>query len=161
MTWITFTAAGMKKAWMWRGGETIELLMYRLINFIMKMNESHLKLEFYLLLSGASSCNLKCALGYRDVVMLSIIHDSLAEPQTAKMHTILDFSMVTKFSHLFALKTQASPISQQMSPKEFLFLQLKSYSSPTLKSVVQVQSLQNNWEVLPEPRKPPVSHTEM
>lgn len=60
----------------------------------MKMNESHLKLEFHPLHSGAGSCNLKCALGYGDVVMLLIIHDSLAEPQQAKLHTILDFSIL-------------------------------------------------------------------
>lgn len=56
------------------------------------MNESHLKLEFYPLHSAASSCNLKCALGYRDVGMSLIIHESLSEAQQAKLHTILDFS---------------------------------------------------------------------
>lgn len=76
----------------------------------MKMNESHLKLEFHPLHSGAGSCNFKCALGYGDVVMLLIIHDSLAEPQQAKLQTILVFSIFLPPSR------KVSRVSQQMSP---------------------------------------------
>lgn len=55
----------------------------------MKMNKSHLKLEFYLLLVPAAA-TLKCASGCGDVVMLLIIHVALAELQQAKVSVILD-----------------------------------------------------------------------
>lgn len=65
------------------------------------MNESHLKLEFYPLNFCASSCNLKCALGYGKVVILLIIQDSLAGAQNAKLRTKLDFSIFIIFTQDF------------------------------------------------------------
>lgn len=97
-------------------GETIEQPPYRLINFIMKMNESHLKLEFYPLHSAASSCNLKCALDYRDGRMSLIIHESLPETQQAKLCTILDFSTLIGHPVFAASCLQVRRVSQQMRP---------------------------------------------
>ena len=94
----------------------------RLINFIMK-GFSHLKLDLSPVCSSASSCDWKCILGYGDVVcflvVLLIIHDSLAEPQKAKPQTILHLSIFmghqVKSPQLFAFKSKASWVSEQMS----------------------------------------------